>query len=67
MAMVAEKAVMPSAARRIERIIVSFVQSLSEEYFPTKKNRIRFSPGEQLLSWAIPVAPQFKDHHCIAA
>jgi hypothetical protein len=29
MAMVAEKAVMPSAARRIERIIVSFVQLLS--------------------------------------
>jgi hypothetical protein len=44
--MVAENAAMPSAASRSERIIFSFVQLLARRFLP--KNRIRFSPGEQL-------------------
>src|SRR5450631_175773 len=44
--MVAEKAVMPSAASRSERIIFSFVRLLAGRFLP--KNRIRFSSGEQL-------------------
>jgi hypothetical protein len=52
--MVAEKAVMPSAASRSERIIFSFVQLLAGRFLP--KNRIRFSPGEQLSFGAILAA-----------
>jgi hypothetical protein len=49
--MVAENAVMPSAASRSERIIFSFVQLLAGRLLP--KNSIRFSPGEQLSFGAI--------------
>jgi hypothetical protein len=50
--MVAENAVMPSAASRSERIVFSFVQLLAGRVAP--KNSIRFSPGEQLFFGAIP-------------
>jgi hypothetical protein len=52
--MVAENAVMPSAASRSERIILSFVQLLAGRFLP--KNRIRFLPGEQLSFGAILAA-----------
>jgi hypothetical protein len=52
--MVAENAVMPSAASRSERIVFSFVQLLAGRLLP--KNNIRFSPGEQLSFGAIPAA-----------
>jgi hypothetical protein len=52
--MVAENAVMLSAASRSERIIFSFVQLLAGRLFP--KHSIRFSPGEQLSFGAILAA-----------
>src|SRR5260221_2570633 len=45
--MVAENAVMPSAASRSERIIFSFVQLLAGRLLP--KNSIRFSPRRAIV------------------